>query len=240
MFKECKSLEMDNQDTPAPAAVAVVSVKLPPFWPVWIQQVEAQFHTKNITVDATKYYHVVAALDQSTATRLLDLLEAPPANGKYDTLKTCLLGTFGITRRQRAAQLFDIGGLGDGSPSALMDKMLALLGNGTDDSSGHMLFQELFLRQLPDGLRLQLANTPFADPREFAKLADALWEVHANPSVATFSATKKRGTSPASKERQSSSASDKNGLCYYHRKFGNEATNCRQPCKAGKGRADHL
>ena len=53
-----------------------VSLKLPTFWSsqpeVWFAQAEAQFNLRIITADDTKYYYVLAALDQPTATRLLD------------------------------------------------------------------------------------------------------------------------------------------------------------------------
>ena len=56
-----------------------VALKLPPFWisqpRVWFQQAEAQFALRNITADDTKYFYVVAALDQETASRLIDFLE---------------------------------------------------------------------------------------------------------------------------------------------------------------------
>ena len=55
-----------------------VALKLPPFWisqpGVWFQQAEAQFTLRNITADDTKYFYVVAALDQETASRLIDFL----------------------------------------------------------------------------------------------------------------------------------------------------------------------
>ena len=47
-----------------------VALKLPPFWisqpRVWFQQTEAQFALRKITADETKYFNVVAALDQET------------------------------------------------------------------------------------------------------------------------------------------------------------------------------
>ena len=54
-----------------------VALKLPAFWTsqpdVWFIQAEAQFTLRNITADDTKYAYLVASLDQTTATRLLDL-----------------------------------------------------------------------------------------------------------------------------------------------------------------------
>ena len=59
-----------------------VALKLPAFWAaqpqVWFAQAEAQFGIKNVTKDATRYYYVVAALDQHTAGRLVDSLSKPP------------------------------------------------------------------------------------------------------------------------------------------------------------------
>ena len=50
------------------AETNAVAIKLPTFWAqqpkVWFLQAEAQFHIRKITDDTTKYYHVVAALDQ--------------------------------------------------------------------------------------------------------------------------------------------------------------------------------
>ena len=63
--------------------VAAVSLKLPTFWTereeVWFAQAEAQFSTRNVTSDQTRFYYIVQALDQDTATRVLDLLRQPPA-----------------------------------------------------------------------------------------------------------------------------------------------------------------
>ena len=112
--------------------VSAVSIKLPTFWTAgpeaWFAQTEAQFALRKITQDETKYYHVVAALDNSTATRALSILTNPPDDNKYNTLKTFLLSAYGLSDTERASALFKLQGLGDRKPSELMDSMLGLLG----------------------------------------------------------------------------------------------------------------
>ena len=126
-----------------------VSIKLPQFWPqqaaVWFVQAEAQFVIKGVTNDLTKYSYVTAALDQDTATRVLDILTNPPASNKYQTLKDRLIDTYKLSEREAASKILDIGGLGDSKPSELLDKMLALV---PPDSEPGFLFKEVFLRQL--------------------------------------------------------------------------------------------
>ena len=142
-----------------PADAHAVGLKLPVFWAdhprVWLQQAEAQFAVRNVTADNTKYHYVVAALDQATVLRVIDVLEDPPQHNKYDNLKRRPTDIFGLSRRQRADQLLDIGlhSLGDRRPSQLMDEMLALLGS----HKPCMLFESIFLRCMPEDIRLQLA-----------------------------------------------------------------------------------
>ena len=152
-----------------------VSLKLHTFWTaqpeVWFAQAEAQFNLRGITADDTKYYYVLAALDQETATRVLDLISQPPADNKYEALKTRLSDTFGLNKRERASRLLHFRPLGDLKPSALMDEMLALLG----DHLPCLLFEQLFLERLPEDIRIQLVDAKIEDHRQLAKRADALW-----------------------------------------------------------------
>ena len=142
-----------------------VGLKLPVFWTdhprVYLQQAEAQFAFRNITADDTKYHYLVAALDQTTALRVIDILEDPPQHNRCGNMKRRLTDIFGLSRRQRADRLLDIGlqSLGHRRPSQLMDEMLALLGS----HKPCMLFESIFLKCLPEDIRLQLATTSFDD-----------------------------------------------------------------------------
>ena len=129
--------------------IDAATVKLPDFWQhnprPWFQHIEAQFQLRGVTQDVTKYFHVVAALDASTTARAMARLEAPPAVGKYDTLKTFLLNLFELSELEKADRLVSLNGLGDSKPSELMKRMLAVLGSA--DPS--FLFAHIFSHLLP-------------------------------------------------------------------------------------------
>lgn len=224
-----------------------VAIKLPTFWTnqpaVWFIQTEAQFATRNITDDTTKYHYVVAALDQSTAARLLDILAQPPSTDKYSGLKKRLLSTFGFSRRERACRLLNMRGLGDRKPSELMDEMLGLL----DGHSACFIFEQLFLDQLPEDIRLQLSTSSFDDPRMLASQADILWQAKTQASTLACEVSKVRpqhkptaDVNKGSRQKPPAESYDgSTGLCFYHSKYGARAHKCHPPCTwAGNAQAN--
>lgn len=219
-----------------------VTLKLPEFWEssasAWFAQTEAQFALREITADTTKYYYVVSALGNSTASRVVSLLTNPPENEKYAALKAHLLKTFELTDTERANRLFSLQGLGDSKPSELMDRMLDLLGEHRPD----FLFTQLFLRQLPTQVRAALANTTITDCRRLAEEADKFFLASQGHCAAAFfpahvaTVTGDDSTligATTSRRQQSSGPQQLTGLCFYHAKFGSKATKCRSPCSFG-------
>ena len=99
------------------STVDAVSLKLPTFWTAgpssWFAQVESQFALRRVTQDDTKYYHVVASLDNSTAQRALSILASPPATEKYQAIKLFLTSAYELPDYERTAALFNMSGLGD-------------------------------------------------------------------------------------------------------------------------------
>ena len=209
-----------------------VGLKLPTFWndqpEVWFAQAEAQFNLRNITADDTKYHYVVAALDQATAKRLIDLLKAPPGNDKYTAIKARLTRTFGLAEYERSNRLLDMPELGDDKPSVLMDNMLALL----DDHEPCFLFRGVFLRRLPEDIRGPLIDSKEKDCRKLAAKADNLWLARQQASTNTVAKSAPSSKSSSASSSKSSSALKKSdtGLCFYHRKFGADAQKCQHPC----------
>ena len=214
------------RDAP-PVVVAAAAVKLPPFWPAeplgWFVQAESQFATKNVTVDQTKYDHLVSSLDKETVTRVLDLLVAPPNVNRYETLKTRLIGSLSLTRRDRAAKLHELGPLGDESAVARLDRMQALRGLEPMD----ILWEELFLRQLPESVRSTLSTHPMTDMQAFAKLADQV--ILSQRNARAIGAVQ----SGLAIQPQRSGTND---ICKNHRRFGNQTYSCGRPdsCRMAK------
>ena len=91
------------------STLAGVSVKLPPFWSadpeVWLFQVEAQFSTKGIVSQKTKYDYVISSLTPEFAMEVRDLLLNPPADNPYDTLKTQLIKRTTASEQRKLQQL---------------------------------------------------------------------------------------------------------------------------------------
>ena len=134
-----------------------------------------EFLATRLTAAATKSYYVVSALDQDTAQRLIYLLNNPPEDNKYTTLKERLLDTFELSEYERAACLLNMPNLGDRKPSALMDEMLGLLGQHTPC----LPFKYIFLQHLPKDSRTILAAETFDNWRSLAQrglhLVDGSW-----------------------------------------------------------------
>ena len=250
-------------------AVAAVNVKLPPFWPsdpqIWFAQVEAQFTTRGITVQKTKFDYIVASLAPEFATEVRDLVLAPPAENPYDTLKEQLIKRTAASEQRRLQQLFNAEELGDRKPTQLLHRMQQLLGDKAGATDGSFL-KELLLQRLPSNVCMVLASTGDAvGLEELAQLADKIVEV-ATPSVSavthqphlkeeldqlrtemiglkklvrSLSSRDKpfRGRSPSpARPRSPADAS----LCWYHQKFGDAARQCREPCsKSGNALASH-
>lgn len=186
----------DEADAPgAPATVptvAAVSIKLPPFWPqdpeVWFAQVEAQFSTKGVAVQKTKFDYVISSLSQEFASEVRDLLLKPPAENPYDTLKAQLIKRTAASEQRKLQQLISGEELGDRKPTQLLRKMQQLLGDklgtGTDTNS---FLRELFLQRLPPNVRMVLASAdPSTTLENLADMADKIIEV-STPTVAAMS-----------------------------------------------------
>lgn len=244
--------------------VAEINVKLPPFWPsdpeVWFAQVEAQFSTRGITAQKTKFDYIVASLSPEFATEVRDLILRPPDTRPYDNLREQLVKRTAASEQRRLQQLFTSEDLGDRKPSQLLRRMQQLLGDRAAATDSAFL-RELFLQRLPVNVRVALA--PTADTitvEDLAQLADRVVEVAA-PSISSVAdpkpeveqlrvevnrltdlvnslSKKERTTRRRSPSPRRPPSPSSHPVCWYHERFGDSARKCRPPCsKSGNDQA---
>ena len=234
---------------------------------VWFAQVEAQFAARGITAQRTMYHHIVGSLSTEVAMEIRDLLLQPPEDRPYEVLKRKLIERTAASEQRRLRELFTAEELGDRKPTQLLRRMQLLLGDkaGTTDGS---IIKELFMQRMPQNVRMVLASVSDSTPLdELAALADKIREVAA-PSIAAVSipsqgtseieqlraenarlqqqisalqaTTRPRRRRSRSRNQGRHRSPSQPGLCWYHRRFGEAARKCAQPCtKSGNHRASN-
>ena len=134
-------------------SLAAVPVKIPPFSPadpqVWFAQVEAQFTTRNISLQKMRFDYVVASLAPEFATEVRDLILKPPEEDPYDALKEQLIRRTAVSEQRRLQMLFNAEELGDRKPTQLLRRMQQLLGDSAGPEPDSSFLSKLFLQRLP-------------------------------------------------------------------------------------------
>ena len=192
----------ENETAQTEGSVAAVSVKLPPYWPndpyIWFAQVEAQFATRGITNDKTKYSYVVSSLSPDVAQEVRELLITPPAEEPYKTLKDELIKRTSASEQKRLHQLLTSEELGDRKPSQLLRRMKQLLGEKNLEDS---ILKQLFVQRLPTNIQLILASTSQTTTlEELAALADKIMEVSVPFSISAVQKPENKVLSAPSNE----------------------------------------
>lgn len=246
---------MSQTNELTPSIAAAVSVKLPEFWKtdplMWFAQAEAQFALAGINNDQTKFYHILAKVDQTVLRHISDLVANPPKEQKYLTVKERLISRFELSAQEKFEKLLNSCDLGDMRPSHLLAKMQELAANL---SVNEELMRMLFLQRMPSNIRGVLAICE-VKLEKLAEMADKMGET-AGPQVAVVSnpappsylqeleaqisalsgeirrlkagPNRDRERSRSASRRRADSQTD---VCWYHRNFRAAAHKCRSPCR---------
>ncbi|GBO33497.1 hypothetical protein AVEN_143951-1 [Araneus ventricosus] len=182
----------NNQDSVSDdATIAHAGVKLPSFWKanpaLWFVQLEAQFALAGITVDDTKFNHVISAVDSVILNSVSDIILRPPDIDKYTILKKRLIELHSESEASKIRTLLQGLELGDQRPSQLLTRMRALAG----DTVGEPLLKSLWMGRLPNSTQTILAALS-EDLAGLATVADKISDltnhsninaVHVTPST---------------------------------------------------------
>lgn len=106
---ETENAANPTSSLPIPTPVSAITLKLPPYWPsdptVWFAQVEAQFATRNIKNQKTKFQYVESTLQPEIAQEIRDIIISPPTENPYEVLKSELVKRTSVSEQRRLQQL---------------------------------------------------------------------------------------------------------------------------------------
>jgi hypothetical protein len=250
----------DQQQAANPAAAAAASgLRLPQFWTdapnSWFSMAEAQFHLRGVVNNADKYCHLLAALPREAFRMVAHIVERDQEaeaaeEDLYAQLKAALVSSHVQSNYRRIELLSTVEPLGGRRLSELLASMLELCPSREEASP---FFCYLFLQRLPREIRVLLADEDAANMRAVAEKADRLMVLHKPQShevgvaaVASLSdeeeavaavaggnrrcAAHKKKKAKKGGSSSNNSGGDKQGLCYFHNKFGERAHRCEEPC----------
>lgn len=231
---------------------------------IWFAQVEAQFDISGITANKTKYHCVIAALDSKFLTCVVDILRAQPSETSYDVLKQRILDQFSKSESSKLKSLLQDLHLGDRRPSQLLIEMKSLAGSKFDDDLLRSLWMQrlpLSMQQIlavsnekleglakiadkinevcehtaqvhtidNSGLNLQsLKNDIESLKLEINRISEAV------SAIQVYISRRERSQSRERANGNKSKCESKIGLCYFHKRFGENAYTCKKPCSFSK------
>jgi hypothetical protein len=153
--------------------IARVAVRLPSLWAErpasWFTQAEAQFHLAGICNELTKFYHVISQLDEKCVAEVEDIINSPPQQDPYTTLKTELVKRLCPSRDQRTRQLFTLEDMGDRKPSQFLRHLWSLAPDIPDN-----YLRILWTSRLPTNIQIILAGMPQVELDASALCADRI------------------------------------------------------------------
>lgn len=160
------------------SAYCKISVKFPPFWPdkpsIWFAQVDAQFRIAGITNELTKFYHVVAHLENRYAKEVEDIILNPPDVNPFIKLKDELIRRLSKTSEQRIRQLLSHEELGDKKPSQFLRHLRSLADN---DGISDEVLRSIWSNRLPIQLQTIIASQRNLPLNDIAELADNVFDI---------------------------------------------------------------
>lgn len=239
--------------------VSTLAIKVPPFWierpEIWFAQLEAQFQSAKMVSDRQRFNTLLGQVDAKILAQVSDSVLNPPATDKFKHLKEAIITCFADSEQKKTKKLISDMVLGDRKPSQLLSEMRALAGQSITED----FLKTLWLQRLPVTVQAILSANDI-DLKASATLADKISEVVEVRNVSavnqpTSSVTSEiaalrkqvetltktcekmaksenrgRGRSTSRNKGQPPANQEKNQVCYYHRKFGDQAWRCRKPC----------
>lgn len=222
----------------------LISIKAPQFNESavsgWFSIIEAQFHIRNITQSATKFFNTLAALPPHVVANIpTELLEKTD----YDELKSNLVGSFEQTKPELFEKLSQQTKM-TGRPSLYLRDLQSLAVRAGIGECGELI-RHKFLAALPNTISPALAAQKTLSLTQLGSLADELMPMHNTFCNMTqksdaYSKHNERKNYTMSRNIKTSSIpiglrpfseSQRPKICRSHLYFADAARNCKPWCR---------
>lgn len=225
---------------------------------LWFAQLEGQFSLGGITKDDTKYAYVLSHIETKHAKEIKDVITNPPATGKYETIKKALIQRLSISQEQQMRQLLEHEEMGDRRPSQFLRHLQALAHTAIPEQLLRTIWMGRLPSQLQAILATRTADnlTEVAEQADRVHEVTCRSAVVASVQPTTKGPSledqikqltkqvadlkgqltkankenKKRSRSQSRPKTQPLEGTAADGICYYHRRFKENAQKCTQPC----------
>lgn len=177
--------------------VNAVALKLPPFWvpypAAWFLTIEAQFSTRGITQEKTKYEYVLQSLPMDVVSSVFDIITSvQDSETPYTEIKKILIERNSMSESKRLEQLLSGEEIGDRKPSDFYRHLKNLAGSSTAITED--LIKELWLRRLSSIVSALVKSSGKTKINELLEVADSVHETlqqqqHKNFSVNAVSSS---------------------------------------------------
>lgn len=234
---------------------------------LWFAQLESEFLVFRIRSENIKYNTVVRHLDEQALVAVSEIVENPPETDKYIQLKNLLINRFTDSEEKRLRQLLAGIELNDKKPSELLREIKQLAGGSIAENVLHSIWLQRLpariqatlavvegsplvkLAELADkiidrdsGLQVATIASPVASTSSsFDDLERriATLEVRHKRDRSRFrNRSQKRYRSSSRNYNNSKKDKNKDQICFYHKKFGDNAKKCVIPCSMSKTLTD--
>lgn len=139
---------------------------------VYFMSLEFWFEASNVKSDSRKYNTVMASVPPSKLTELRAIIEACPANGKYEYAKAKLTEHFAESQQRRLKRVMQDAQLDDKKPSQLFNEMKRMAGATLSET----VLLDLWAARLPTHAQSAVVAST-GDAAERTKIADAIVEL---------------------------------------------------------------
>ena len=242
-----------------PAAAATPVLHLPAFTATdpapWFQRVESLFRLRGITSSSKKADFVIGALPADVFSRISRWLASKGTDAiLYEDLKPAVIRQCEPSPEEKSQRLLELlrTPLGDQRPSDALREMWSLTTilrpDGT--SADLDLKRVMWMARLPADIRTHITNFASRSDDELMQLADSVRgtsrisqpmtaaayhvDAYTNDDDEFALAAQQRRLPPRSSIQRPVPDVPRRTLCFFHKRFGRDARNCRPPCYFSK------